>query len=105
MSHPETCRIAATPADYQRYGIARGDIAAWEDGFRTRPGGPGTFEWWYFDAVLDDGAKRILAQMAGFDGTYMRFTGAVGADVLRQDQPEARFQRPSSGRSGCYSTV
>ena len=44
MSRPETCRIAATPADYQRYGIAKGEIAAWEDGFRTRPGGPGTFE-------------------------------------------------------------
>jgi hypothetical protein len=39
MSRPETCRIAATPADYQRYGIAKGEIAAREDGFRTRPGG------------------------------------------------------------------
>ncbi len=45
MSHPETCRIAARPADYQHYGIARGEITVWEDGFRTRPGGPGTFEW------------------------------------------------------------
>jgi hypothetical protein len=45
MSRPETCRIAATPADYQRYGLAKEEIAAWEDGFRTRPGGPGTFEW------------------------------------------------------------
>jgi hypothetical protein len=35
-SLPETCRIAANPADYQRYGIAKGEIAAWEDGFRTR---------------------------------------------------------------------
>ena len=26
MSHPETCRIAAWPADYQRYGIAK-DVA------------------------------------------------------------------------------
>ena len=30
MSRPEICRIAAEPADYQRYGIARGEIAAWE---------------------------------------------------------------------------
>ncbi len=51
MSRPETCRIAATPADYQRYGIAK-EIAAWEDGSRTRPGGPGIFEWWYFDAAI-----------------------------------------------------
>jgi hypothetical protein len=60
MSRPEACRIAATPADYQRYGIAKGEIAAWEDGFRTRPGGPGTFEWWYFDAVLDDGSTLVI---------------------------------------------
>jgi CrtC N-terminal lipocalin domain len=60
MSRPETCRIAALPADYQRYGIAKGEIAAWEDGFRTRPGGPGTFEWWYFDAVLDDGSTLVI---------------------------------------------
>ena len=60
MSRPETCRIAAAPADYQRYGIAKGEIAAWEDGFRTRPGGPGTFEWWYFDAVLDDGSTLVI---------------------------------------------
>ena len=60
MSRPETCRIAAMPADYQRYGIAKGEIAAREDGFRTRPGGPGTFEWWYFDAVLDDGSTLVI---------------------------------------------
>jgi hypothetical protein len=64
MSRPETCRIAATAADYQRYGIAKGEIAAWEDGFRTRPGGPGTFEWWYFDAVLDDGSTLVINFMA-----------------------------------------
>jgi len=60
MSRPEGCRIAADLADYQRYGIVKGEIAAWEDGFRTRPGGPGTFEWWYFDAVLDDGSTLVI---------------------------------------------
>jgi hypothetical protein len=62
----DTCpvqRAAGPPRprpDYQRYGIAKGEIAAWEDGFRTRPGGPGTFEWWYFDAVLDDGSTLVI---------------------------------------------
>jgi hypothetical protein len=60
MSKIETCRIAATPADYGHYGIAQGEIAVWEDGFRTSPGGPGTFEWWYFDAVLDDGSTLVI---------------------------------------------
>jgi hypothetical protein len=60
MRHAETCRVAGDPADYQWYGIVKGDVAAWEDGFRTRPGGPGTFEWWYFDAVLDDGSTLVI---------------------------------------------
>jgi CrtC N-terminal lipocalin domain len=56
----ETCRIAAEPADYERYGITQAHIAPWEDGFRTDPGGPGTFEWWYFDAVLEDGSTLVI---------------------------------------------
>ncbi|MCW2752140.1 MAG: hypothetical protein JWR83_3250 [Aeromicrobium sp.] len=60
MAKTETCRMASTPADYQHFGIAQGDIAAWEDGFRTSPGGRGTFEWWYFDAVLEDGSTLVI---------------------------------------------
>jgi hypothetical protein len=60
MSRPEVCRMADQAADYERLGIAPGDIAAWEDGFRSHPGGPGTFEWWYFDSVLDDGSTLVI---------------------------------------------
>jgi hydroxyneurosporene synthase CrtC len=60
MSHPESCRMADQSGDYRRFGIAKDDIAGWEDGFRTRPGGSGTFEWWYFDAVLDDGSTLVI---------------------------------------------
>ena len=56
----EAFRMADQAGDYRQLGIARGDIAPWEDGFRTSPGGPGTFEWWYFDAVLDDGATLVI---------------------------------------------
>ncbi|MFF1418561.1 lipocalin-like domain-containing protein [Streptomyces sp. NPDC058280] len=56
--------MADRAADYQRLGIARGEIAPWEDGFRSRPGGPGTFEWWYFDSVLDDGSTLVINFMA-----------------------------------------
>lgn len=64
MSRPKVCRMADRAAEYQRLGIARGDIAPWEDGFRSRPGGPGTFEWWYFDFVLDDGSTLVINFMA-----------------------------------------
>jgi len=60
MSRPQTCRMGDQPADYDRFKIAKGDIAPWEDGFRTSPGAAGTFEWWYFDAVLDDGSTLVI---------------------------------------------
>jgi hypothetical protein len=50
---------ASSDADYERLGLARGDIKAWEDGARTDDR-PGTYEWWYFDAHLDDGAKLVV---------------------------------------------
>ncbi|MCW2764728.1 MAG: hypothetical protein JWO11_687 [Nocardioides sp.] len=54
-----SARIGRTPEDYTAIGIERGAVKPWEDGLRTG-GGPGTFEWWYFDAHLDDGAKLVV---------------------------------------------
>jgi hypothetical protein len=54
--------IASTDADYKRYGIGREHIEPFEDGART-DGRAGTYEWWYFDARLDDGAKLVIAFM------------------------------------------
>src|ERR1700685_4784309 len=50
---------AASDADYERLGLCPGTIAPWEDGART-DGGRGSFEWWYFDAHLDDGAALVV---------------------------------------------
>jgi hypothetical protein len=52
-------RLAGTPDDYERLGMAPGEIRPWEDGMRTK-GARGTYEWWYFDAHLDDGAKLVV---------------------------------------------
>ena len=54
--------IASSDADYARLGLARNDIQTWEDGARTDDQ-PGTYEWWYFDAHLDDGAKLVVVFM------------------------------------------
>jgi predicted secreted hydrolase len=54
--------LAATDADYARYGVARERVEPFEDGART-DGGAGTYEWWYFDAQLEDGAKLVVAFM------------------------------------------
>jgi len=52
-------RLGDTPDDYARIGIEARDIKPWEDAMRTG-GAPGTYEWWYFDAHLDDGAKLVV---------------------------------------------
>jgi hypothetical protein len=61
MSNSSASLAAAadTDADFERLGILRGDIRAWEDGART-DGRAGTYEWWYFDAHLDDGATLVV---------------------------------------------
>ncbi len=49
-------RLATHPADYSRFKIQQGSIEQWEDGIRLDPAKP-NIEWWYFDSILDDGAK------------------------------------------------
>lgn len=51
--------LAESPKDYQRFGITPGTIDISEDGIRTDPSRPGFYEWWYFDAHLDNGAKLV----------------------------------------------
>lgn len=55
-----TARIGSSPQDYENLGLEPGTIKVWEDGMRT-DGSPGTYEWWYFDAHLDDGAQLVVA--------------------------------------------
>lgn len=54
--------MAADEADYRRLGILRGLVKPGEDGART-DNRRGTYEWWYFDAHLDDGATLVLTFM------------------------------------------
>ncbi|MEA2621835.1 MAG: hypothetical protein QOH61_745 [Chloroflexota bacterium] len=54
--------LASTDSDYERYGVAKGRVEPFEDGART-DGRAGTYEWWYFDAHLDDGAKLVVVFM------------------------------------------
>jgi hypothetical protein len=53
---------ASSPADFERLGLSPTSIAPWEDGARTDDS-PGTYEWWYFDAHLADGAKLVVVFM------------------------------------------
>jgi hypothetical protein len=54
--------MADSPSDYLRLGLSPTTIAPWEDGKRTDDSA-GTYEWWYFDAHLADGAKLVVTFM------------------------------------------
>jgi hypothetical protein len=53
---------AATDTDFERHHLSRETVEPWEDGARTDDSA-GTFEWWYFDVHLDNGAKCVVAFM------------------------------------------
>jgi len=50
---------AITDEWFEREGMAR-EPQVWEDGSRV-DNGPGTFEWWYFDAHFEDGTAVVAA--------------------------------------------
>jgi hypothetical protein len=52
-------RLADRPADYKRLGVAPVEVAEFEDGQRIGTES-GRYEWWYFDAHLDDGATVVV---------------------------------------------
>ncbi len=52
-------RLADRPADYKRLGIAPVEMAEFEDGQRIGTE-RGRYEWWYFDAYLDNGASIVV---------------------------------------------
>jgi hypothetical protein len=55
----EPVLLAARPQDYERFGLQKDHVEPWEDGLRLDPDQP-NIEWWYFDSLLDDGAKLAV---------------------------------------------
>lgn len=59
MENKILARIAGTSEDYKKLGIESKTVASWEDGMRT-DGNKGSYEWWYFDAHLNDGSSVVI---------------------------------------------
>lgn len=67
-----------TPEDYRRIGVWSGAVESWEDGWRDDTKG-GTFEWWYFEAILDDGEGHVVR-----DGGDLIYEFAYVQDSCRE---------------------
>ncbi len=59
MTSLTLARLASRDEDYARLGLKRDHVEPWEDGMRTT-GGPGSYEWWYFDCHLEDGSSLVV---------------------------------------------
>lgn len=85
-ANPEPARLGDAAGDYARLGLAE-SIQIAEDGMRT-DGGAGTFEWWYFDGHLKDGAKLVIVfftkPMTEQDGPLNPFV------TIHLDYPDGR---------------
>lgn len=101
-------RLMDSPADYTRLGVSPDRVEAWEDGRRV-DGSAGTWEWWYFDAILDDGTAVVIQfftttnQAAGKTGDHpnlkIKITLPDGTAV--EDALEARADQSSFGIDAC----
>jgi hypothetical protein len=88
-SNNQMLHVAATPADFAALGIGQ-KIAIWEDGRRT-PKSAGTFEWWYFDGLLDDGT--VVVVWFGDNWFYGSHERAVTIELTPPGKPTRRVMR------------
>ena len=58
MNEKHAARLASHQEDYQYLKLSQ-EIVPWEDGHRTN-GKFGEYEWWYFDAKLEDGSSLVI---------------------------------------------
>lgn len=56
---PPAPHSGVSAEDFDREGMNQNQIEVWEDGLRTTMR-PGNFEWWYFDAEMDEGTKVVV---------------------------------------------
>jgi len=88
-SDGQKLHVAAAPADFATLGIGE-KIAIWEDGRRT-PKSADTFEWWYFDGLLDDGT--VVVVWFGDNWFYGSHDRAVTVELTTPGNPTRRVMR------------
>lgn len=79
-------KLAYLSKDYKKYGLQATSIPEnWEDGRRTT-GGKGSYEWWYFDAHLEDGSSAVIVfYTKDFVQAHKNITPTISLNIDRPD--------------------
>jgi len=88
-SDDQKLHLATRPADFAALGLGP-TIAMREDGRRTKSSAD-TFEWWYFDGLLDDGT--VVVVWFGDNWMYGSHKRAVDIELTAPGKPTRRVMR------------
>lgn len=81
-------RTADRPDDYRRLDLQPGLVVPREDGMRT-DGSRGSYEWWYFDAHLDDGSSLVITFFTKESlATWTGLRPRASAELERPGEPK-----------------
>jgi hypothetical protein len=67
----EPLHLRTSALDYSSLGLTPGKVEVWEDGRRTAPDEK-SFEWWYFDALMEDGTAVVVVFSDNFAQDHKR---------------------------------
>jgi hypothetical protein len=98
-SDDQKLHLATTPADFAAHGVGQ-KVAVWEDGRRTARSAD-SFEWWYFDGLLDDGT--VVVVWFGDNWFYGSHKRAVTLELTPPGKPTRRIMR-TFDEPGAFAT-
>lgn len=67
----EALHLRSAAEDYRSLGLNPNAVQPWEDGRRTAQDAT-SFEWWYFDSLMDDGTAVVVTFSDNFAGDHRR---------------------------------